>query len=189
MYLCIVEPRDARHSRDKTLPWVDTLPKTRAPSQKNEKTRNKKDRRKENSHQSPFLFSQKCLKMYGMSKENLNADQSANCRLRVPKNCCKNRGDATFVNGTRISPTLVLPVDHIPLKTHKLISSAKITNKRTKCLPSDELLPALTSRLIGPTIHRPRTFTIFRPQFWMISKLLQTSPRRTRPFKRTHLTS
>ncbi len=49
-----------------------------------------------------------------MSKENLNADQSANCRLRVPEKFCKEQGDATFVNGTTISPPLALTADPIP---------------------------------------------------------------------------
>ncbi len=35
MFLCIEKPRDARHSRDKTLPWVDTLePPARKPARK-----------------------------------------------------------------------------------------------------------------------------------------------------------
>jgi hypothetical protein len=59
MHPCIVEPRDACHSLDKTSPWVAPLPETRAPSRKNEKTRNT-ERRKNYPHQSPILFSQKC---------------------------------------------------------------------------------------------------------------------------------
>jgi hypothetical protein len=113
MFLCMTEPRDVRHPPDPTLPWVDSTSETRAPSQKNEKTRNQKVRQKENSHQSPILFLQKCLQIYRMSKENLQTDQSENCRLRKIAKCAKNKSDATFINGTRISPPLVLPADHI----------------------------------------------------------------------------
>ena len=49
-----------------------------------------------------------------MSKENLDVAQSANCRLRRPENFFQDQGDAKCVNGTRISPPLALPADHIP---------------------------------------------------------------------------
>jgi hypothetical protein len=48
-----------------------------------------------------------------MSKENQNVDQSENCRLRVPEKFCKEQGDATFVNGTTIFPSLALPANSI----------------------------------------------------------------------------
>jgi hypothetical protein len=76
MFLYIEEPRDARHSRDKTLPWVDTLklPARNMP-EKQEKQETKKFDKKQTS-QPPFLFSQNCLKICETSKENLNLDQS-----------------------------------------------------------------------------------------------------------------
>ncbi len=86
-YLCFYASRSremhvTRHTRDKTLPWVDPLPLPARDMNKQETNTDYTERRKNESHQSPFLFSQKCLKIYGMSKENLNVDQSANCRLR-----------------------------------------------------------------------------------------------------------
>jgi hypothetical protein len=67
-----------------------------------------------------------------MSKENLNADQSENCRLRVPEKFCKDQGDATFVNGTRISPTLTLPADHIPTQTSQTHFLTEDNTQRNK---------------------------------------------------------
>ena len=132
MFLCIDEPRDARHSRDKTLPWV-------VPTQLPARTRNQKQRKtkkqKNFSSQSPFLFSQKCLKLSGMSKANLDVAQSANCRLMVPEKFCQNQGDAKCVNGTRISPPLALPADliapHIP-QTNFLIKA----KEQAKTMPA-----------------------------------------------------
>ncbi len=49
-----------------------------------------------------------------MSKEKLQTDQSENCRLRTAEKWATKHGDATFISGTRISPPLALPADHIP---------------------------------------------------------------------------
>ena len=71
-------------------------------------------RQKENSHQSPILFLQNCLQICRMSKENLQTNQSENCRLKKTEKWTTKQGDATFTSGTRISPPLALPADHIP---------------------------------------------------------------------------
>ena len=71
-------------------------------------------RQKENSHQSPILFLQNCLQICRMSKENLQTDQSKNCRLTKTEKWTTKQGDATFNSGTRISPPLALTADHIP---------------------------------------------------------------------------
>ena len=71
-------------------------------------------RQKEHSHQSPILFLQNCLQICRMSKENLQTDQSENCRLTKTEKWTTKQGDATFTSGTRISPPLALPADHIP---------------------------------------------------------------------------
>jgi hypothetical protein len=113
MFLCIEEPRDARHSRDNTLPWVDT---PEVPARKHARKTKKQETKKFDknlTNQSPFLLSQKCLKICEMSKDNDGVDQSKNCRLRVPEKFCKEQGDATFVNGTTILPSLALPADSI----------------------------------------------------------------------------
>ncbi len=72
-----------------------------------------------------------------MSKENLNVDQSANCRLRVPESFCKEQGDATFVNGTRIYPypPLALTTEHISPQSSQLKFISKENNK-TKSMPA-----------------------------------------------------
>jgi hypothetical protein len=57
MFLCIEEPRDTRHSRDKTLPWVDTPePPARKPARKMKKQETKKERQKANQPITVIIF-------------------------------------------------------------------------------------------------------------------------------------
>ena len=49
-----------------------------------------------------------------MSKENLQPDQSENCRLKKTEKWTTKQGDATFTSVTGISPPLALTADHIP---------------------------------------------------------------------------
>ena len=83
-----------------------------------------------------------------MSKENFQTDQSENCRLRKRENCATNHGDATFIPGTRISPPLALPADHIPpqfSQTHFFTDA----NEQTKDMPA--LRRAFTRTYQPPT--------------------------------------
>ncbi len=70
-----------------------------------------------------------------MSKINLNADQSANCRLRVTENFCQRHVDATFVNGTIIPPPLALTADPIPHGSSQ-INFINEENNKTKRMPA-----------------------------------------------------
>ncbi len=161
----------------RSYPGSTRSPKLELPARKMKKQETKKrdEKKIQNSHQSPFLFFQKCLKICEMSKENLNTDQSANCRLRVPENFCITRAMRRSSMGQQFphhSPTPRIP---FPLRPHKPISSPEQTNKPKPCLPSDALSPATISRLIGPTVPSTPTFTVYKPRFWTIYKTSQPS--------------
>ncbi len=72
-----------------------------------------------------------------MSKENDSVDQSENCRLRVPEKFCKEQGDATFVNGATIFPSLALPADSIsPQSSQTQTHFLSEENEKAKTMPA-----------------------------------------------------
>jgi hypothetical protein len=93
----------------------------------------KKD--KKQTSQSPFVFSQNCLKICEMSKKYQSVNQSANCRLRAPENFCKEQGDATFVNGITIYPPHALTAEPIsPQSSQTNFLSEE--NEKAKTMPA-----------------------------------------------------